>query len=310
MTKLILLYLFIVLSIFKVASQNLINSLRQKTVCLGMVDSFKDQHKTQTYFSPVGTGILMSIKTKSGDRYACIITAKHVVESKSLNWFPQTMQVRFSEDEISPFNKNLGMKIDLVKNNKLLWFSHPDSTVDLACIPLLDFYTLNNMDTGHIFHILNDNDVGINSDIYDGAEIFVLGYPGFAGFDILVKSILRQGIISWTNPIKPEENTFLIDCNIYPGNSGGPVFTVPFGIGKSPLGPGKTTFAGIVTKIYYETQNATDSVRNKVFDKKDRQIFYSQKAALAIVEPSTRVIELLKYVEGFYLFEQILKRLP
>jgi len=64
-------------------------------------------------------------------------------------------------------------------------------------------------------------------EITEGEGILVLGFPGIVGNQYLIRPICRGGIVAWIDPNAPEMHRFLIDGNIYPGNSGGPVIRVP-----------------------------------------------------------------------------------
>ena len=68
-------------------------------------------------------------------------------------------------------------------------------------------------------------DIAKTADIFEGANVMVLG----CGNEYLIRAITRAGIVAWMNPDDPYGKPFLIDANIYPGNSGGPVLKVPTG---------------------------------------------------------------------------------
>jgi hypothetical protein len=240
----------------------------------------------------------MYIKTIEGQTATCLMTAKHVFQYNKLNWHPINLQLRFSDSDTLSFDKYLGIKLTLENSGRKLWYPHPDSTVDLACIPISG-NSITSTDQVNIATIPYGAIAGIN-EIYDGSDIFVLGYPGFAGSEILVKSILRKGTISWTNPNNPLRNPFMIDCNIFPGNSGGPVFTLPTGMEYSGniKDGGYIKFAGIVTKVYNDKEPAIDINGNDVYDNTNKKIYYLQRSALAEIEPASRVQELLYFVQN------------
>ncbi len=299
-TIFVLLFVFTVNRAFCQTPTTWVTTWRKSMVCIGYIQKGKNSDGTmKSKFSCVGSGIVMYIKDKNSQLVPCLITARHVFESKKLQWFPESLQLRFYGSDTLPFDKYLGINIKLKDRGKNLWFAHPDSTVDIVCIPMLnDNITMNKIDAISITPIPY-NAIGNNEDIYDGSEIFVLGYPGIAPSEILVKSILRRGVISWMQPIEPMKHSFLIDCNIFPGNSGGPVFTLPIGIGSNGVmkNGGFIKFAGIVSSIYNEVQSATDSLDNNVLDRNNKTIYYKQRSALATVEPSSRIRELLLYVQ-------------
>ncbi|MDR4487050.1 MAG: hypothetical protein R3B83_05940 [Nitrospirales bacterium] len=79
----------------------------------------------------------------------------------------------------------------------------------------------------------------------------LLGYADPVGPDLLAKAqVVRQGIVSWVSPTKPESTLFWIDGHIFPGNSGGPVFKVPAGIDRDGhfATRGDMSFVGTVTQ--------------------------------------------------------------
>lgn len=67
-------------------------------------------------------------------------------------------------------------------------------------------------------------------DVHVGTDIFVAGYPTSLGIDRyldffdLDRPVVRKGIISHVNYKKQH---IIIDCFVFPGNSGGPVFQAP-----------------------------------------------------------------------------------
>ena len=287
----------------KSEAQGVIDRFRASTVSIGQTQFYIDSnHHLYKKFLLMGTGVIFYLKNSKGT-IPCVITAKHVVYYPKKNWFPEELQIRFYDDDTLSFKEHTGLKITIKSGSHLRWFSLPDSSVDLACIPLLPGYNMDVGDTNLLkkLHALPYNSIALNTDIFDGEIIMALGYPGFANENILAKSILRQGIISWTNPIKNINSTYLIDCNIFPGNSGGPVFTLPYGLSRTDLKlGGKPMFGGIVTEVYYEQQNATDSTtRNNIYNFQNKQIFVEQKAALGVVEPASKVRELLNFTSSF-----------
>jgi hypothetical protein len=74
-------------------------------------------------------------------------------------------------------------------------------------------------------------------DIYQGAKVLVLGYPQFLRKPddtnpYSTTPVARNGIIAWVDPSDPLSKPFLVDANLYGGNSGGPVFAVKNGFDK------------------------------------------------------------------------------
>ncbi len=65
-------------------------------------------------------------------------------------------------------------------------------------------------------------------DVLVANEVFVFGYPTSLGLKALpqldpLRPLLRRGIVAGVNP---EKRSIILDCPLYPGNSGGPVLEV------------------------------------------------------------------------------------
>ena len=110
------------------------------------------------------------------------------------------------------------------------------------------------------------------------------------------KAILREGIISWIAPIEPGKNRILIDCNVFPGNSGGPVFKMPNGIDKQGnlvLG-GKYKFLGIVSERRLSPNPIQAMGHGPIIINPQGSALYSlESMGIGVIEPCTRVLELL-----------------
>ena len=125
-----------------------------------------------------------------------------------------------------------------------------------------------------------------------------MGYPCIVGNEYLVRAISRGGIIAWLDPQKPYAKPFLIDANIYPGNSGGPVLWLPTGMAKSGtynIG-GRVTLLGIVSKAPGQEmeQNFTLQVPGSLLP---QSVHLKQSIPLGgtgIIEPALKIPAILK----------------
>jgi hypothetical protein len=127
-----------------------------------------------------------------------------------------------------------------------LWRGADDA--DLAVVALPDLSAYKDL------HGIPLADFGSEDDIYQGASVVVFGYPELLGSAYQTTPIARNGIVAWTNPNGRLDNTFLVDANVFSGNSGGPVFHMPTGVtrkGTFALG-GSLKLIGIVSKDAYE----------------------------------------------------------
>ena len=126
-------------------------------------------------------------------------------------------------------------------------------------------------------------------------KCLVLGYPSSVGMEFWTKAILREGIIAWVPPDENYDGKILIDCDVFPGNSGGPVFKVPIGVDKKGtiLSGGKIQFIGIVSqRRFSQTQVILDN--KEIIDPNKLHSFES--IGIGVIEPSMRVTELLNMI--------------
>ena len=160
---------------------------------------------------PVGTAFLVAHAIGT-DEVSCLVTAKHVV-------FDENGQLKRG---LTVLTNRVGgggnvIRCDDFAGHGILWIasdSHDvaatvlpsDTTCDIAAFPcnlLEDFQNLR-----------------------EGDDIFFMGYPLYLGVltgAVPITPIVRAGIIALRNL----DRTFLIDANVFPGNSGSPVFFRP-----------------------------------------------------------------------------------
>ena len=113
---------------------------------------------------------------------------RKVVYNAKENWFPDSLRIRFSWFDDKPIDEYFGIPIILNLNGKRTWLSHPDSTVDLACLSIMFLKG----DIGiEKRPILPYSQFAKDDDIYQGAQIFVLGYPESVGPDFWTQAMLR-----------------------------------------------------------------------------------------------------------------------
>lgn len=243
----------------------------------------------------LGTGIIAALDAQTG----FIVTAKHVFDDPSQSWHPSQLRVRFAWQESKSLTDELGTVISLTdKNGKNLWMSAGDE--DIAALPMPDDFKRMQL------HAIGPQDFATSEDLFDGATVFVYGFPGAAaslvGERSLVRAITRGGVVAWTDPSGPLEHPFLIDANILPGNSGGPVFKVPTGIGRTGgfiLG-GRVAFLGIVTEDltgYYAVTADGRVIQVKFPDltlPSVEQVQVTGIGGLGKVEPASQILRLIK----------------
>jgi S1-C subfamily serine protease len=208
-TKIILLGLFYSYQIF---AQSSIDSIEFNTYIM------RSTYKLIGENNFLGTGFIVgreSLYTRNY-YYSVLVTAKHVLDGMS----GDSMTINFRQKKGADYVK-IPLKTQIRKNGNNLYTSHP--TADVA-VMYVAYPAQNDIELYGIHLFATDSILGIFN-IHPGDELFVLGYPlGFesngAGFPIL-----RSGKIA-SYPIVPTKiyNSFLLDFEVYPGNSGGPVF--------------------------------------------------------------------------------------
>ncbi len=277
-----------------------IDPWRDATVAIGHIHSFPVTGRAgklsrRDFFVVVGTGVMFWLKDDpTGTPW--LVTAKHVFLDQTEGWDPAHLQIRFSWLDDQPVHEHFGVRITLKQRGRRRWLAHPDPAVDLACLPL----TIPPDQVGRTrVPTVTTDDFAAAKDIYEGAPVVVLGYPGAVGPHFWTRAIVRQGIISWVSPTKPQSTPFLIDSNVFPGNSGGPVFKLPAGTDRHGhfTAGGKVALLGIVTQA--RIQKLPLTVGGKELEvqlkgrKKPETPFVPSFIGLGVIEPALRIKQLL-----------------
>ncbi len=254
-------------------------------------------------FETLGTGVIFYTKKIVGRDtivIPIIVTAKHVFFNPAEKHNPRALNVRFRWDDKKPLDKYFGVKLELVDGqNNTNWIAHPDSTVDLACLPLSPHLDSSIVGVSKL-PILPYNMITSLEKCFEVQEVFAIGFPGIGGLEYATKPIIRKGAIAWISPQMPDKTPFLIDCDIFPGNSGGPIFIQNSGVDKygDIRITGEISFIGIVSKRLVKI-NPIVSENFPIFrDAKGGQVFSQESFSLGVVEPAERVRELLEHTRG------------
>ena len=178
-----------------------------------------------TGFTPVGTAFLLDFlvdRTHVGS----LITAKHVV-------FDEDGQLRRGLFVLTNLRGGGGtyMAIERLTELGIRWISHRQKDLAATLFPRdsilpagisadVKFFTYE-----HLEEFAN---------IREGDDVFLLGFPLSLGVMAPpgVRPIVRTGTVS----LKKNDETYLIDANVFPGNSGSPVFFKPCPIQFTPQG--------------------------------------------------------------------------
>lgn len=183
--------------------------------------------------SAEGTGFLVWIK-EHDTNFCYLISAKHIVEPILKN--PNNpLAVRFN---LKNSDKAEVITFPTFKFNDKRWLEHQNSAVDIAVIPLTIFGEVRRLEVG--VHIIDnpENDFLATSDwlkkyrVGPGDQTFTMGLvPYLYTKDQKNLVLSRFGTISLL-PDKEidlpggKQKGYFLDCQAFPGNSGGPAFVL------------------------------------------------------------------------------------
>jgi hypothetical protein len=261
---------------------------RNSTVAIGEIAH--DLMMNHDYFHALGTGVLIT-----PDQQAWyLVTARHMFCDAEKGFHPAQLQVRFAWQERKSIFDYFGVAFSLRSSSGTnLWYSLDDGS-DIAAIPMPETDSL--LPTEDRLKEYNAVAVAdVTSDVYEGESVLIFGYPGIVGNEKLVRAIVRQGVVAWTSPIQPDEKIFLVDANLYPGNSGGPVIRFPVGLQKDGsvdyLRGGKLKLLGIVSQAPQEDIKTTVSVPR--LGQVETHTAITGIGAIGFIEPGSKIVKLI-----------------
>ena len=169
----------------------------------------------------VGTAFVMGrpFPNDSAKAAYVLITAAHVLEEMQGDM--ATVYLRRKVDETNW--ARLPLQVQIRDKGRPLWAKHPSADVAVMYIRIPTTVAIPLLST----ELLADDKMLSQFEIHPGDVLQCLGYPlgmeaNGAGFPIL-----RSGRIA-SYPLLPTDSTrtFLLDFNVFKGNSGGPVYMV------------------------------------------------------------------------------------
>jgi len=278
----------------KISEGNLKNPITNKIE----INSIGEPKKYK-FFQIAGTGVIFA-NPDTTDKLPYIVTAKHVLFSPKKNWDPDNIRIRFSwfsEKSVITYH---GIEIKLKENGEHLWTPHPNKSVDLAILQL----KIKKIEAGRSsVDPVTINNIATRNEAFEGASILVFGYPGAVGEGYWTQPLVRHGIISHVNYKQFGQTPLLIDAMLYPGNSGGPVFTVPSGMarmGNFKVG-GASRLLGIVSLGFLHTMDIGTTPISLMPTSIDSTNIHYQSfefIGLSVVEPASRIIELFESIKN------------
>lgn len=206
-------------------------------------------------YQSIATGLLVGFLTETNDDPALrkyrifLLTNRHVFNDQLRLW------LRFDKKDGGNTQR---FPITLRDKDGIKWLAHEKEYVDLAMLTISpEFLNANNIDWTFINEELfaypeNIPEIGLEL----GDSVFLAGFPlGISG-TIRNFAIVRSGCIARLDQeIIESAGFFLLDATVFPGNSGGPVFSRPEPIGLTDTKAVNSVFLlGIISgyKIYQE----------------------------------------------------------
>ena len=234
----------------------------------------------------IGTGFLYGrlIEGSTPESFnVFLLTNKHVLGDAS------SVHIRFNAIGDSP-SKDYEVSLVTADGSKT-WFGHPDPNIDVAALYINGKYLRENENRLLTFfeshsQVMKRADMKTRQTT-EGDGIFVLGYPmGMVGQNSQ-HVICRFGALARVRDfIQGKADKFLIDANIFPGNSGGPVISCPSAF--AIRGTQQTQTADLIgmVKAYVTYQDVAVSSQT------GRAIFVSEEnSGLAEVESADSIFE-------------------
>ncbi len=175
--------------------------------------------------------------------------------------------------------------IDLLNiNNSPIWITHPKKEIDIALIDI-NFSKLQEdniqcyafVNNKHIANIDKMNELGIT----EGDFVYVMGFPmGLVG-EHRNSVIVRGGTIARIRDALTKNNQeFLVDAFIFPGNSGGPVISKPEATSiKGTKSQKSANLIGII-KSYVPYKDIAISAQTK-----QPRVIFEENSGLASAHP-------------------------
>ena len=165
----------------------------------------------------VGTGFLVSDPTPDGKPRTVLVTANHVF--KKMPGPIATIGFRFENADGSWRYDPEPLRIR--DGAKELWTRHPDRDVAVISITAPPEFAK----AAIPLDWLASDDTFNKYELGPGDELLALGFPEGLSANTAGFPILRSGKVA-SFPLGPSDAfpTFLLDFNVFPGNSGGPVY--------------------------------------------------------------------------------------
>ncbi len=235
----------------------------------------------------IGTGFIVGRKEDDNKDLSTfyMITNKHVIEKQ------QEVLFRFNSlSENTPHD----YQVPLYDNGIPGFTLHPDDKVDIVAIQLLPMTLIKDQSAWGAFD-LEDNTLTLQemqeTGVEEGSLVYALGFPMNLVEDIKTP-ICRLGCISRIKNAfieKSNKTTFLVDAEVFPGNSGGPIINRPeiISLDGTPVN-NRASLIGILS-AYIPYKNILISQQTG-----EAQMVQTENSGLTVVYPVDRIKEVVE----------------
>jgi V8-like Glu-specific endopeptidase len=199
----------------------------------------------------VGTGFLISDPTPGGKPRTILVTANHVFRKMP----GPIATIGFRIENADGSWKYDPEPLKIRDGDKELWIHHPNRDVAVIEIKAPPAFVKAAIPEGW----LANDDTFSKEGLAPGDEMLALGVPEGLSANAAGFPILRSGRVA-SFPLAPSAAfpTFLLDFNVFPGNSGGPVYvdTAPHGPAPADSKTQGGFIAGMLTQqVELNSQN-------------------------------------------------------
>lgn len=265
-----------------------------------MHHTYRIEGPTRNNETTYGTGFIMVIPDPCtvGRGAMVLITASHVLE----NIVGDRAKIYLRQMIMKGHFQRIPYEFPIREQDRCLWVRHP--TADVAAIRIaLPIALLKQFEEAPMLStaLLANDTMMEKYEVHPGDELLCLGYPRGVEANAFGFPVLRSGRIA-SYPLTPAKDirSFLLDFEVFQGNSGGPVYFVDrdrvYG-GVAHLGESIQFVAGIITQQQYAVSRSVTPIEVKPestrFEVEERR----EPLGLGVVVPAHFIQETLALVE-------------
>jgi len=232
----------------------------------------------------IGTGFIYGVEgSDSGaNTIPFLVTNAHVIEEEELIFLKMNRESGFPAVEY---------EVDLVEFQESLTY-HPGG-LDLVVLPLRAEDLNRNMVAS--YPIKEEESLSLEKakeiEVAEGDGVFAIGFPlGLAGYEDQNFPIVKQGCIARIQDwLSGNSRHILVDANIFPGNSGGPIFLQPSHIAFEGTRANSFPYLIGMVSAYIPYEDVAVSLQTK----RPRVVFEENSGIVEIV-PSDAIIRTIE----------------